>query len=42
MNDNENILSGFVDESGDSGEYNIKKNNFSDKFYIITFFFHEQ
>ena len=42
MNDNENILSVFIDESGDSGEYNIKKNNFSDKFYIITFVFHEQ
>lgn len=32
MNDNENILSVFVDESGDSGEYNIKKNNFQTSF----------
>ncbi len=42
MYNNENILSVFVDESGDSGEYNVSKNNFSDKFYIITFVFHEQ
>ena len=42
MNNKEQILSIFVDESGDSGDYNKNKNVFSDKFYIITFVFHEQ
>ena len=39
MNNKEQILSIFVDESGDSGDYNKNKNVFSDKFYIITLSF---